>query len=117
MNLSPDWVEVLEKGGYEAVHWRSVGDASASDTEIMCWARQKGYVVFTNDLDYGALLYATGASAPSVLQIRADDVRPITMAEAVLLAIEQAGDELRVGALVTIDPRKNRITALPLRKK
>ena len=28
----------------------------ASDKEIMIWAKEKGYVVFTHDLDFGALL-------------------------------------------------------------
>jgi predicted nuclease of predicted toxin-antitoxin system len=39
MNLSPDWVEALTAEGIEAVHWVNVGSASASDREIMVWAK------------------------------------------------------------------------------
>ena len=42
----------------------------------MAWARENRYTVFTNDLDYGALLFATAASSPSVIQIRTEDIRP-----------------------------------------
>ena len=72
MNLSPSWIASLESGGHSAVHWSSIGSPSALDTEIMAWARENRYIVFTNDLDYGALLFATAATSPSVIQIRAE---------------------------------------------
>lgn len=31
MNLSPEWVSVLESAGYEAVHWSTVGQPQATD--------------------------------------------------------------------------------------
>jgi len=80
----------------------------------MGWARKNGFVVFTNDLDFGAILYTTGARAPSVIQIRGDDVRPATMAAAVIKALSDAGDEIQAGALITLDSRQNRIAILPL---
>ena len=46
------------------------------DTEIIAWACENSYIVFTNDLDYGALLFATAAASPSVIQIRTEDIRP-----------------------------------------
>lgn len=61
MNLSPDWVEVLNQEGWEAVHWREIGDPRAADVVIMEWARSNGYTVFTHDLDFGTLLAATRA--------------------------------------------------------
>ncbi len=42
----------------------------------MDWARPSGYVVFTHDLDFGALLAASHAGGPSVIQVRAQDVLP-----------------------------------------
>ncbi len=81
----------------------------------MEWARQHGYVVFTHDLDYGALLYATGAKAPSVIQARCDDVRPAALATSVLKALVEAERELLTGALVTVDEKRSRISILPLK--
>ena len=117
MNLSPDWVPLLASGGHEALHWRDLGAANAPDTEIMAWARDHDYVVFTHDLDFGALLHATGAVAPSVIQFREDDVRPESLGSKALLALVQAKVEIEGGALITIDLRRMRITSLPLRNR
>jgi predicted nuclease of predicted toxin-antitoxin system len=56
MNLSPDWAQVLQKHGWSAVHWSSVGDPRASDRTLMDWALGHGHVVFTHDLDFGTML-------------------------------------------------------------
>ena len=99
-----------------ALHWSSVGSRSALDTEIMAWARGNQYIVFTNDLDYGALLFATAAASPSVIQIRTEDIRPASAGHATLFALEVAAEDLSTGALVTINPRRLRISTLPLRR-
>jgi predicted nuclease of predicted toxin-antitoxin system len=51
MNLSPDWVKVLQDAGLEAVHWSTMGDIRAADEVIMSWARENEFIVFTHDLD------------------------------------------------------------------
>jgi len=117
MNLSPTWADCLRGIGIEATHWSEVGSADAPDLEIMRWAILHDYVVFTHDLDFGALLHVTAALKPSVIQIRAQDVRPITMNKYVCAAILQNIDDLLRGALVTIDPRKNRVSILPLKRQ
>src|SRR5689334_17093841 len=38
MNLSPRWIGLLTKAGFEAAHWSTLGAANASDTEIMKYA-------------------------------------------------------------------------------
>ena len=76
MNLSLDWVEVLEQAGWDTTHWSMVGDMCATDEVIMSWVSQNGYIVFTHDLDFGILLVLTQAESPSVIQIRAQDVLP-----------------------------------------
>jgi predicted nuclease of predicted toxin-antitoxin system len=42
----------------------------------MRFAQDHDWVVFTHDLDFGALLAHTRAGKPSVFQIRARDVSP-----------------------------------------
>lgn len=42
----------------------------------MNWAREREHVVFTHDLDFSAMLAATEAKGPSVLQVRSQDVLP-----------------------------------------
>ena len=45
MNLSPRWVERLAGHGFEAVHWSTIGAATAPDVEILAWANEHGFVV------------------------------------------------------------------------
>ena len=59
MNLSPQWVPVLQRHGWQAAHWSTIGDPGASDKEITDWARDQEYVVFTHDLDFGTMLALT----------------------------------------------------------
>jgi predicted nuclease of predicted toxin-antitoxin system len=87
MNLSPDWVNVLNAADIEAIHWSTVGDPRTPDREIFAWSRENSYVVFTNDLDFGAILAATQAEAPSVIQIRGQDVLPEQMSYLVINAL------------------------------
>ena len=49
VNLAVRWAEMLSNRGIEAVHWTKIGAANAQDTEIMTYAKQNGYSVFTND--------------------------------------------------------------------
>ncbi len=114
MNISPLWVEYLQKEGWEVAHWSQIGNIRAPDIEIMAWAKQNGYVVFTHDLDFGALLAATRAEGPSVIQIRIQDIFPEHLAARVNLILRQVQHVLDEGALIVIDEQKSRIRILPL---
>lgn len=83
VNLSPKWAPVLKGVGWPAVHWSDVGDPEPPDDDIMAWARQNRYAVFTHDLDFGAVLALSGASGPSVLQVRSQHVLPEHLSGAV----------------------------------
>jgi predicted nuclease of predicted toxin-antitoxin system len=76
MNLSPSWVAWLTTHGHDAVHWSEVGDARAKDEVIMKWALEQGRIVLTCDLDFGDILAATKARAPSVVLLRTQDSFP-----------------------------------------
>jgi len=114
MNLPPSWVEVLQAGGHDAVHWSCVGLPQASDHDILLWARHNACVVFTHDLDFGAILAATGADSPSVIQIRSQDVTPHGMRTHILAALSQFAVELRRGSLISIDEASGRARVLPI---
>lgn len=113
MNLSPVWCDFLEQEGFEAVHWSAVGSPQAPDAELMAWAAEGRFVVFTHDLDFGVLLAVTGAVAPSVLQVRIQDPLPEVIGRDVVRVLRLRSDLLDAGALVTIDKLKNRIRVLP----
>lgn len=114
MNLSPTWVDVFARHGWTAVHWTAVGDPRATDRTILAWAVAHDAVVFTHDLDFGAILAATGTRGPSVLQVRAHDLLPEHLGATVVAAIRQFADFLAASALLTVDARAARVRLLPL---
>ena len=114
MNLSPCWVDALRTAGHEAVHWSGVGAWTASDREIMKFARDNDFVVLTHDLDFGDVLAATGGVKPSVVQIRASGVGVARIGAQVIGGLALCADELVAGALVTIDTTRTRVRLLPL---
>jgi predicted nuclease of predicted toxin-antitoxin system len=117
MNMSPRWPGVLAAAGHEAIHWSHLGLAYAPDHEIMSFAAANGYIIFTNDLDFGEILAQTNAPWPSVIQVRVGNLRPEAIGLKVIAALLQSAAELTTGALVSIDPKKTRIRILPLNRR
>ena len=114
MNLSPAWVETLRQAGWEAAHWSTLGNPRSPDSEIMGFAREQDWIVFTHDLDFGAMLAHTRAGKPSVFQIRARDVTPGHLGPLALQTLRQFSAELESGALVSVDETSQRVRLLPL---
>ncbi len=114
MNLSPRWVGWLREAGFDAEHWSTIGDATATDAVIMRAAYDRGAVVITNDLDFGAMLASSGTEGPSVIQLRAADLRPEALAPILIETVRQLSSELESGALVTLESARNRVRLLPL---
>ena len=114
MNLSPKWAGFLAAAGFEARHWSALGSATAPDSEIMRHARDHDFVVLTSDLDFGTILAVTHGDKPSVVQIRSDDLTFESIGKQVVEALNQLADELKNGALVTIEPQRTRLRILPL---
>lgn len=114
MNLSTEWIPLLQAHGHDAVHWSAVGDPRAPDTALVQWALKNGYAVFTHDLDFGTMLALTGADGPSVLQVRCLNVLPEVIGSLVLSLLSTYASELEQGALVVADERRERVRILPL---
>jgi predicted nuclease of predicted toxin-antitoxin system len=113
MNLSPDWAELFSKQGWAAAHWSTIGDQRAPDHVIMEWACANGYIVFTHDLDFGALLAVTRAKGPSVIQIRIQDILPGYLGHKMIGILKQYEGALETGALITVDESRSRVRILP----
>ncbi|HUO44265.1 MAG TPA: DUF5615 family PIN-like protein [Burkholderiales bacterium] len=81
---------------------------------MFAWARENDHVVFTHDLDFSSMLALTGATTPSVFQIRTADVSPQALAERAVTALRRFTPELSAGALVVVDEGRDRVRILPL---
>jgi predicted nuclease of predicted toxin-antitoxin system len=117
MNLSPDWVAALAAENIESVHWSTVGDPRAEDTALMQWARTNDYVVFTHDLDFGAILALTQVESPSVVLVRTQDVLPSHLANTVITVLRENESWLKQGALIVVDEGRARVRILPLQRR
>ena len=116
MNLSPSWVERLARHGFESVHWSTIGAATAPDIEIMTWATQHKCVLITNDLDFSAILAASGGASSSVVQIRTQDLLSDRVVSIVANALDAHREDVERGALLSIDEAGTRVRLLPLRR-
>ena len=115
MNLSPSWVERLARHGFEAVHWSTIGTATAPDLEILTWANEHKFVLITNDLDFSAILAASAGGSPSVVQIRTQDLLSDVAVSIVAKALEVHRKDIKRGALLSIDEGGTRVRMLPLK--
>lgn len=114
VNLSPEWVSFLAEAGIHAYHWHQVGNPSATDQEIMDWATDHGYAVFTHDLDFSVMLALTRAGRPSVIQLRGPQVLPEQIGSVLLQSLRRFRTDLERGALVLVEPGRSRVRVLPL---
>ena len=114
MNLSPDLVKVLATNGFDTVHWSTIGTANASDREIMTWAKNNDYVIVTHDLDFGTILAIYRETAPSVIQIRTQDLLAADFSVLLIDVLRRFTKELKSGALVTVEPNKSKVRILPI---
>ena len=83
----------------------------------MNWALANGYIVFTHDLDFGAILAVTQANAPSAIQVRTQDVMPAHLEPMIVAALRQCEAELEAGALVIVHEGRLRVRMLPLMRR
>ena len=114
MNLSPEWVVVFAQHGITAVHWSTVGNPRAEDSVLMDWARATDFVVFTHDLDFGAMLALTQAESPSVIQVRTQDVSPAHLEKAVIDVLRKYEPILEAKALIVLDEGRSKVRILPI---
>jgi len=114
MNLSPDWIPLLEARGCEARHWSQVGPGNAPDTQLMSWAREHGHVIMTQDLDFPQLLFSARDLGPSVVLLRMKDEFDPAARENVIRALRLAQALLETGALLIFSGNRARFRKLPI---
>lgn len=114
MNLSPDWIPMLQAWNWDARHWSEVGPPNSPDTLLMSWARQNRHVILTQDLDFSQLLFNTGDAGPSVVLLRMNDEFDPLSRENVFRALRLAEASLESGALLIITGVRARLRKLSI---
>jgi len=114
MNIPLKYTALLQNKGVTTLRWSDVGSTTASDLEIMEYARTNDFIVVTCDLDFSAILSVTQELKPSVVQIRGSLVHAEKAADIIATALFQCEEDLKNGAILSIDDKNARLRLLPL---
>lgn len=106
--------ETLRGRGVDCLHVGELGMSRAADQAILDRATAEGRIVATLDADFHTLLALAGASGPSVIRIRIEGLRGPQVATLISEILSQCGEDLRAGALVSVEPGRIRSHRLPV---
>jgi len=84
------------------------------DHEIVEHAAREQRVVLTQDLDFSAIVALSGASSPSVIQLRLSSARVEDVNSALERTLATIADDLCAGAIASIEDDRVRIRRLPM---
>jgi len=105
---------LLSTAGVDTVHVGEIGMSTASDSAILAQGQAEHRVVVTLDADFYALLALSGATMPSVIRIRLEGLKAARLVTVLEKVIGEWGEELELGAVVTVDVNRSRMRRLPL---
>ncbi|MBE9141804.1 DUF5615 family PIN-like protein [Planktothrix mougeotii] len=114
MGVSPLTVQVLRQQGYDAVHLSEQGLERLPDSKILEKARQENRIILTFDLDFADLLAASSQQLPSTIIFRLKDTKPTVVSGRLLIILNECQEELKTGAIVTINDTRYRLRSLPI---
>lgn len=104
--LPRDAAEQLRSGSVSCIHVGEIGLSTATDVEILDWARVHGAIVVTLDADFHTILAVQNSSGPSVIRLRLQGLNGVAVARLVRQILEQYEAELEVGCMITSKLRK-----------
>ncbi len=115
MNISPQTVTFLQQQGWDMIRVSEVLPATASDSEILEFARREERVIVTQDLDFSTRLALSGYNQPSLITLRLLASDPDTVNQKLIEVLPTIKQELEEGCAVTIEDTAVRIRRLPIR--
>ena len=107
-------VERMEASGVQAIHTSSIGLDRASDAEILEFAAGNSLVIVTHDADFHTILAIQRAHGPSVIRLRYDDYLVTDVERQLRFIVDQFGEELIDGAIVTCRGQSIAMRKLPI---
>lgn len=114
MGISPKTAVFLRNLGYDAIHLHELKSDRLTDPAIMQMARNEERILLTHDLDFGELIAASGANAPSVIIFRLRNMNPKNVNRFLNGIISEHRDALEKGAIVSVTEGQVRVRLLPL---
>jgi predicted nuclease of predicted toxin-antitoxin system len=115
MNLSPLTVAALAAEGMDIIRVSDSLPVTASDEEILDFARREQRAVITQDMDFSALLALGGHDKPSLVTLRVLNTDPAVVTARLRQVLPQVESMLCQGYAVTIEDKAVRARRLPIR--
>ena len=113
--LSPMVATLLQQAGHTATHVRAIDLHRSDDVVIFDRAAAEDRIVVSADTDFGTLLATRSTRKPSVIQFRGrGSRRPEALAHAIVSNLPPLADALESGSIVTFEPSRIRVRALPI---
>lgn len=114
-NLSPRVAMLMRTAGTDAEHVRDHGLQSEPDVVVLAFARDNGFVVVSEDTDFGELLAREKTAAPSLVLLRTNGpMTPDDHAALLLANLPSVYADLDQGAVVVVGRNRLRVRSLPL---
>jgi predicted nuclease of predicted toxin-antitoxin system len=88
--------------------------SEACDEDILHWASENGWIIITNDLDFGAILAVESRRFPSIIQIRRLELFSESLFSILEHVIQRFANELNRGAIIVVDEKRMRVRLLPI---
>ncbi len=104
----------LRASGWDVHHVADLGLGAARDEEILRAAERDGRAVVTLDNDFPHLLFLEGAAKPSVILLRMEGLDRPAAVQLLRSLLPQIDDDLRSGAIVSVDWSGARVRTLPV---
>lgn len=112
MPISPRTVKYLQEIGYECYHLTEFRMAEATDEEVVQFAKENGYTILTEDLDFGAILSHTKEIEPSVIILRVGNLNTDQINALLAKVIPKVSD--KKNCIIIIERTRIRIRKLPI---
>jgi predicted nuclease of predicted toxin-antitoxin system len=114
MNIPLKYTALLKQKSFDVLRWPEVGAPDATDEEIMTYARINNFAILTYDLDFSSILSFAHELKPSIIQIRTTVHHAEHTVDCLAAALLNNAEEIKKGAILTIDLNKTRVRLLPI---
>ena len=84
----------------------------ASDSDVLALAFAQSRVILTEDTDFGELTVRLGLPTHGVIRVELNSLDKLAQAQRLISCLLTVGEGV-VGALVTVEPTRTRLRALP----